>query len=498
MKSVFSPLWIGAILAIAAAFPLACSEEKDPGCKENCGGSGGDAPFQCQSNQDCEPGLACIEGTCTNCSGDGDCLREEVCDPVTLTCGFRNGWGNECFAHEECALGRYCSQGLCLPTEMVTQCGQRGQCPEGMRCNRKMGAPSICEEDLGCFENADCTDDEVCNIGTARCEIACTPENQADICSPRQSCVEGRCLECTSDDDCSTGLTCNVEAGLCVGRDSCFTNRDCEAGLVCNRRNKLCTEPPPPCSSDNDCLSDERCDLQTGKCLVRACVPDLDDPNEIQEKAVLLEEKDRKNLVVCEGTEKWYKINLFEGDRISIAIQAELLTIHGFDAQFRTEDGQVLHASNHRILTTVNRAGTYYLRVRSRAGHVRYELDVRISKGVPCKNDEFEPNETYGDAAALSAGAVSGLVVCPSEEDWYVVAVPPGKGIAATMAQDGNGNLELELYDGDATKLLASDSSVKNEKSVAANQVTGGRAYLRVRASDARTESVYGLQISLP
>lgn len=494
----WSVFWFVAALSLCAVVPLGCGDEECKGAECGGGGSGGGPEPECTTNLDCEPGLACIEGVCGPCASDGHCLREERCDPASNHCVFRDGWGNECSSHDHCALGRYCVQGLCVAVELATQCGARGQCPEGMRCNRKVGNPPICEEDLGCFDDDDCGEGEVCNVGTTKCEIACTPENQADICRARESCVNGRCIECLSDEDCATGLTCDVDAGICVGSGHCFTDRDCPAGKVCNHRNSLCTDPPPACTSDNECLSDERCDLATGRCRLRACQPDLDAPNGSQEEAVLIGEGERRDLVVCENEEKWYRLQLSEGDRISIAISADVLSISGFEAQFRTADGLVVATSTHEIKATINVTGDYFLRIRTRNERVHYSLNVLVSKGRPCRNDSNEPNDEVHKATRLDAGSHPGLVICPGDVDWFEIEVPVGKGLTATLAQEELGNLEIELYDGDGTTRLDEDLSTSMEKKVEAARLDRGRAFLRVRASDSRTENGYGLQISRP
>src|SRR5690606_16988015 len=234
------PFWFVAALALGAALPLGCGEpEKCKGadCDGGQAGSGGSEP-ECQTNLDCEPGLACIEGECSPCGSDGHCLRVERCDPASLRCVYREGWGNECSAHEQCPLGRYCVQGLCIAVNLATPCGSMGQCPEGMRCNTRVGNPPVCEEDVGCGDDLDCRDNEVCNQRTGQCEIACTPENQAEVCRAREICVDGQCVECETDEDCSLGLVC--DGGFCVGEGTCFTDRDCPVGQVCNRRIHIC------------------------------------------------------------------------------------------------------------------------------------------------------------------------------------------------------------------------------------------------------------------
>lgn len=494
MRAWVSSIWLLFLLGLCAALPLGCSDDGDDGS----GGSGGVEVPTCESNLDCEPGLACVDSICDLCGSDGHCLREERCDPASNRCVFRAGWGNECVEHEQCPLGRFCSQGLCLATELVTPCGVNGQCPEGMRCNNRVGNPPLCEEDLGCAGNDDCGEGEICNPGTLRCERGCTPENQDEVCATLEICVDGRCVGCVKDDDCAPGLTCDVEAGICVGEGTCFHDRDCPTGQVCNPRISFCTEPPPPCTSDNECLRDERCDLRSGRCRLRACVPDLDAPNGTQEEATTLSPGVRPNLMVCENEEKWYRIPLDEGDRISIVIDADVLAIHGFEAQLRTEEGQVLDASPNHLLVTIDRPGDYFLRIRTKGERVPYALTVLISKGRVCRNDTHEPNDEVEKATPVEGFSLPALVICPGDVDWYEVSVPEGQGLVATLLQEDVKNLEIELYDGDGETRLDRNDSTGTEKKVEAPKIQGGRAFIKVEASDSRTENAYGLQFSRP
>ena len=73
---------------------------------------------------------------------------------------------------------------------------------------------------------------------------------------------------CTSDADCTGGLVCDLETGMCVEPPTgCTSDADCAEGLVCDTETGQCVEPSG-CTSDDDCEEGEFCDTQTGECVV--------------------------------------------------------------------------------------------------------------------------------------------------------------------------------------------------------------------------------------
>ncbi len=489
-------------LLLAAALASGCDDDggKTPPGGDG-GGGGGIAPPACDSNDDCDQGLVCREGPdgavgCFACATDGDCGKAQECEQGTLTCVFREGWGDECALHEDCPLGFFCVQGLCQPGDLVVQCGALGQCPEGLRCN---GGTRVCEEDIGCFQSEDCPQGEVCNPGTLRCEIRCTPETEQDICAAREHCNEdGRCVECTTAEDCGPGLACNVAAGRCTGSETCFTDRDCAAGLVCNRATSTCTPPPPPCASNEDCLEDERCDLRTGRCVRASCAPDQDEPNDTEEQAVTILPQDREGLSVCGTEEDWYRIALRRGDRINVNIEADVLVANGLDVQLRDDRGRVLDADPFLVDAVVASDANYFLRIRTNDEQARYALRIIVARGVPCDDDAREENDSYTAASSLSAGETRNLQACPADPDWYVVAAPAGQAVRARLVHDPlQGDLDLYLFDSDGTTLLRTSSTSQAEEVVEAPGVSGGRAYLQVIPSNDRTQNAYDLFVEV-
>lgn len=484
----------GLLFALLGLLPLACSNSNGP---RGEGGSGGS--LHCETDSECEAGLHCSsEGACVQCTSDGHCPRAQVCSAASLSCSFREGWGDECKVMQDCGMGMVCVQGLCLPDEpgYYQPCGQLGQCPEGLRCNR---STKICEEDIGCFVNSDCLEDEVCNPGTGKCETACTQETEQVVCSIGQHCADGRCVECSRDDECGPGLTCNVMAGRCAGSNMCFSDRECPAGTICNPRTKTCTPPLPPCNTDDDCGRGERCDLARGRCVSSGCSLDQNEPNDSQEQSTDLGTAHLRDLSLCGPEDQdWFRIALKAGDRIHVNVETNVLTSGGLEVQLRSSAGSIVKSHPLLVDATVSTAGDYFLRVVTSDLQARYSLHVIVVRGVPCSDDAHEPNNEASEATRLLPGTYPNLQACPGDPDWYVVDVPGGKTIRASLTHDPlQGDLDLILFDSDGRSQLASSRTVDPVEEVSSRNVTGGRAYLLVLPSDARSQNAYDLSIAV-
>lgn len=110
-------------------------------------------------------------------------------------------------------------------------------------------------------------------------EVECTVSSDCkdDVIDPdpnaRLECVAGNCVyvaKCTSDNDCTNGQRCNVESGACVVGQTgavCTTDSQCSEGDGdrCVDGRCLSTTPPDKCEVDSDCGG--------GRCVDGACVP---------------------------------------------------------------------------------------------------------------------------------------------------------------------------------------------------------------------------------
>lgn len=465
-------------------------------CSGAPGGKDENLSPRCQDNSECAEGLVCRAGACSGCTSDGDCGRARECDAVSFVCAWRSGWGGDCDSHDDCALGMFCVQGLCQPGSAVEECGTLGQCPEGLRCNR---GNRVCEEDIGCYSSAECLLDEVCNPGTLKCETKCTAETEADVCATRERCtVEGRCVECEENLDCGPGLSCNVVAGRCAGTETCFSDSECPAGEECNRATSTCIPPPPPCVSDEDCLADERCDLVHGRCVLRACLPDGDEPNDIQEAAVRIGSGDRLGLSLCGTEEDWYSLALLRGDRVHVDVEADILVANGLSVQLRDAASRILDEDPLLVDATVYADADYFLRIRTRDERASYALHVLIARGVPCDDDALEENDSVTTAAPLAPGTYQNLQACPADPDWFTVAVPAGQTITARLIHEpAGGDLDLLLYAGDGITLLGASRTTEAIEEISATGLSGSRAFLQVLPSSDRTQNAYALEVSV-
>jgi hypothetical protein len=251
------------------------------------------------------------------------------------------------------------------------------------------------------------------------------------------------------------------------------------------------------CFDNADCLEDERCDLQLGRCVLKACQPDLDEPNDDQENAKAISAGSRPGLTVCGTEEDWYRVALRRGDRINISIEADILVAGGLDVQLRDAAGRELARDPYLLDATVAQDGDYFLRIRTQDEQARYALHIIVVRGIPCDDDTFEENDESSQAAALPTGERRNLQACPADPDWYVVEVAAGSGLTVRLTHDPlDGDLDLMLFDSDASTQLAASRTTDPVEQVQAAGVSGGRAYVLVIPSNDRTQNAYDLSIS--
>lgn len=470
---------------------------------------GGTAEPECTSRADCEGGLVCSSEAqrCTECDTPGQCLLRETCSVETRRCVFREGWGGECATNDQCQAGQWCSQGLCQDRSQVNLCpsGQNGECPAGDRCNT---INTVCEEDLGCAENLDCSAAEICNTGLHACVPRCTVDTQNDVCGAGERCVNEMCVQCAADSDCGPGLVCD-KAGRCSSGTRCYANADCKIPLICYVPTGACLTKPPPCVSDDNCPATQRCELGTGKCVPRACQPDPYEPNNDESTAFAAQgNKKYIGLTLCSGDVDVFALNLNRGDQLGVNLDADPFAENTFTTLIEDSSGRVLASGKLLVSFVASAQATYYVLVSSTDPNQSYDLNFLVSQGTPCDDDQWEPNDAASSATPLNTQSQIDGAICPNDLDHFRFTVPSGKGAKVSLMNynSGAGLLQLCLYDASLTAdggtsltlLGCSDDPTLPVVNAAAAQVAGKSLVARVNATDSRVQNTYTLKVEYP
>jgi Cys-rich repeat protein len=445
----------------------------------------GSGHVPCASRRDCPGRQGCLDGICGPCSRDRDCAANEYCSPLDQLCALRPGFGDECSQNGDCPLGSFCVQGFCRGADQVAPCLNDLDCPEGQRCDP---ANLVCVLDLGCDRDSDCAAGELCDLGTRRCRPACTPENQEAVCGFGLVCTEeGRCVECFRDDQCGVGRTCDLEVLRCRGQNACLTSRDCPYGQVCNLQTLQCTVPPPACLDNRDCPLGSDCDTASGQCRSSDCRPDRYEPNDAPDLAAVLKTGRQDDLGLCPNDLDWFGVDLARGDRLQVLVDIDLFAADHFRlALFAPDAARLIQEDSLQIDATADADGRYLLRARSSDPERAYGLLLKISQGVPCDNDDWEPNDGVLQATPLAPGRWPGRVLCPYDEDWFVLQRSAGEPFEARIDFDPlQGVPSLDLIGGDGHTLLLRSQAPGTPQTVSGDGLAGTRFYLRVWAPQA-------------
>lgn len=189
-----------------------CLEDRDCGGTSTLGGA-----LTCSNGRCTAP---CVSDSVPN-GGRGGCRDYEICQlglcqPAecrTLTdCGDATLYCTDA-RHGRCERIRRCDpalQGFCGPASDCMQYGFEN-CPPGFDCTQ-----NVCVALPPCLFDAQCQDDEVCDLGACRRAPSC--EGDGD-CVGDKECVGGHCLQkvCRGPADCRAGQLCSQ--GRCQAPD---------------------------------------------------------------------------------------------------------------------------------------------------------------------------------------------------------------------------------------------------------------------------------------
>lgn len=453
----------------------------------------------CQTRTECDAGLVCTsENFCSTCSTSGQCSVKEECAEDSRLCVLRAGWGTACSANDDCSAGSWCKQGLCQARSEVSLCagGMTSECPQGERCNQ---VTLVCEEDLGCSTNDDCSSGEICNVGSRQCQPRCTPQTQAEVCAPAQRCVEEKCVQCAADVECGPGLSCDP-AGNCSAGTRCYTDRDCSVPLVCLVQTGACLPKAPACTSDDNCASNQRCDVSNGRCIAKDCQSDRYEPNNDDTKAFGVAPGPYRNLTLCAGDTDWFSISLARGDLLGVNLDADPFAENNFTTVVKDASGRTLAGGRLLVNYVAPVPAQYFVVISTIDPFQPYDVTFLKSRGTPCDDDNLEPNDSSSQPTLLNTSTQADGRICPQDQDWFRATVPAGKGVRARLLNTtaGAGLLRLCLFQNNGTTLIACSAEVAPAITVPAGGLHSNQVLVRVVGDTERSSNAYTLSLEFP
>jgi hypothetical protein len=291
-----------ALLSLVSLFGVAgCSKDAQKIEPETRGKRG----ENCQARNDCQAGLACLNGVCgqnefpidvavkqcdriecattDDCCGDTPTTAPAKCNARDATCTPTRA---NCNATTICTSNAQCGEGTCRAAATL------GTCSGGVlssSCETVADCQDLCAADGFCtISSVACTADTECSYYTYNASTVCTkPSRTCDcanpdyfpsdpICSDRQCddlcllrCEDERCVtdrSCEEDVDCAAFGLPICSDGRCV---SCEKSADCADGFTCLEG--ACKKP---CEHNEECPLFNECDADSGECKYVGCKSD--------------------------------------------------------------------------------------------------------------------------------------------------------------------------------------------------------------------------------
>ncbi len=205
------------------------------------------------------------------------------------------------------------------------------------------------------------------------------------------------------------------------------------------------------------------------------------------------------NLTLCDQEDDYYRIALSAGDRVSLTINPPPLSGSNYSVRVFDPSGtNVLATGNLQVDFTAQTGGDTPFVVTSTDLRGTYSIQLLVSRGVPCEDDTFEPNDTFTAAARLDPGTYLNLQRCAGNDDWYEVLVGRGQTGTVHLIHDPlEGDLDLAVYDSDGVTLLGVGCRRATEESVSILATSGGRAFVQVTGAS-QSEAAYDLEWVVP
>jgi hypothetical protein len=194
-----------------------------------------------------------------------------------------------------------------------------------------------------------------------------------------------------------------------------------------------------------------------------------------------------------------FAIVLQRGDQLGVNVEGDPFAESSFSTVILDANGRMLSSGRMLASFVAALSGTYTVRVSTLSPAQQYDVGFFLSRGTPCDDDSQEPNDTPATAKPFASGTPVEGVICPQDQDHFILSVPEGRAVKASLRNyvAASGLLRLCLLQG-ATELGCSEDPSGAVVSLPASSVGGKNLTARITGDTARTTNGYTFQVEFP
>jgi hypothetical protein len=313
-----------------------------------------------------------------------------------------------------------------------------------------------------------------------------------------------------TDNDDPTGVGCDhrtdsalrqfdVASGTGTERvgycETCSNSAQCDAGQCVAGVSRFCGAACPSCPSGATCrtvttvegTSLESCVPEGLSCRSTGpCTDDSYEDNDTRTAAAAIGPDVYTGLQICARDQDYFQLSAGSSGTLELtidgwdewAVDLDLMLLRGDGTPMRVAEGI---EGTEQISACVS-GGTYYAVVYGIADDQSpYNLMVDLTAGSCCTDDPLEENDGWRSATPLlDPSDTPDGQICSGDEDWFVFAGEGGRRAMVDLVIEGAGDLDLELYDTDGLRRLASSAGTSDFEHLEADLAASGDYYIRV------------------
>ncbi|MCX7958178.1 MAG: PPC domain-containing protein [Deltaproteobacteria bacterium] len=233
------------------------------------------------------------------------------------------------------------------------------------------------------------------------------------------------------------------------------------------------------------------------------CTDDTYEPNNSFYSARKMEAGSYNSLVLCPSDEDYYSFALNTNDRIEVEISFDNakadIDIVLFDPLMKEVAYSITSGGTEKITHTAASSGNYILNVFAwDNGSAPYQMSVKIIRNQICNDDRFEDNDSINTATKLTSDEIYGLVICPSDSDYYSITLNKGDKLSTgVFYTESKGKLYSALLSSDGKTVFATGENQSGDIVLNITATYSGEYILLVRGADKTIRNDYDILIDI-